>query len=56
LESPGRWRRQHPRGPGVAIREFKLNPGRGYADYLPYLDGKAVGAIAAKQEIGPAAS
>src|SRR5437762_1681267 len=37
-------------GRGVAIREFKLNPGHGYADYLLYVDGKAVGVIEAKRE------
>lgn len=34
---------------GVAIREFPL-PGHGFADYLLYLDGKAVGVIEAKKE------
>ena len=28
---------------GVAIREFPLNPGHGFADYLLYVDGKAAG-------------
>jgi type I restriction enzyme R subunit len=37
-------------GRGVAIREFKLNPGHGYADYLLYVDGRAVGVIEAKRE------
>jgi type I restriction enzyme R subunit len=35
---------------GVAIREFPLNAGFGYADYLLYLDGKAAGVIEAKKE------
>ncbi len=32
---------------GVAIREFPLNPGHGFADYLLY--GKAFGVIEAKK-------
>jgi type I restriction enzyme R subunit len=35
---------------GVAIREFPLNPGFGFADYLLYVDGKACGVIEAKKE------
>jgi len=35
---------------GVAIREFPLNDGYGYADYLLYVDGKAAGVIEAKKE------
>ena len=35
---------------GVAIREFPLNPGHGYADYLLYVNGKACGVIEAKKE------
>jgi len=35
---------------GVAIREFPLNTGFGYADYLLYVDGKAAGVIEAKKE------
>lgn len=35
---------------GVAIREFPLNPGHGFADYLLYIDGKAAGVIEAKKE------
>jgi type I restriction enzyme R subunit len=35
---------------GVAIREFPLNPGYGYADYLLYVNGKACGVIEAKKE------
>ncbi len=34
---------------GVAIREFPLNPGYGFADYLLYIDGKAAGVIEAKK-------
>ena len=34
---------------GVSIREFPLNPGHGVADYLLYVDGKAVGVIEAKK-------
>ena len=37
-------------GPGVAIREFPLKPGHGVADYLLYVDGKAVGIIEAKKK------
>ena len=36
-------------GPGVVIREFPLKPGHGFADYLLYVDGKAVGVIEAKK-------
>lgn len=35
---------------GVAIREFPLNAGFGFADYLLYLDAKAAGVIEAKKE------
>ncbi|MFO6421081.1 type I restriction endonuclease [Hylemonella sp. W303a] len=35
---------------GVAIREFPLNAGYGYADYLLYVNGKACGVIEAKKE------
>ena len=35
---------------GVAIREFVLNEGFGFADYLLYLDGKAAGVIEAKKQ------
>jgi type I restriction enzyme R subunit len=35
---------------GVAIREFQLNPGHGFADYLLYVNGKACGVIEAKKE------
>ncbi|MEK6594597.1 MAG: type III restriction endonuclease subunit R, partial [Pseudomonadota bacterium] len=35
---------------GVAIREFPLKQGHGFADYLLYIDGKAAGVIEAKKE------
>lgn len=35
-------------GPGIAVREFRLLPGYGSADYLLYLDRKAAGALEAK--------
>ena len=35
---------------GVAIREFPLKSGHGFADYLFYVDGKAAGVIEAKKE------
>ncbi|MHB8481688.1 MAG: type I restriction endonuclease subunit R [Nitrospiria bacterium] len=35
---------------GVAIREFPLKRGHGYADYLLYVSGKAIGVIEAKKE------
>jgi type I restriction enzyme R subunit len=34
---------------GVAIREFPLTSGHGFADYLFYVDGKAAGVIEAKK-------
>lgn len=34
---------------GVAIREFPLRSGHGFADYLLYLDGRAAGVIEAKK-------
>ncbi|MBI5284322.1 MAG: DEAD/DEAH box helicase family protein [Chloroflexi bacterium] len=37
-------------GPGVAVREFPLKGGHGFADYLLYVAGKAVGAVEAKAE------
>jgi type I restriction enzyme R subunit len=37
-------------GLGVAVREFKLAPGHGFADYLLFVDGKAVGVLEAKPE------
>ena len=35
-------------GPGVAIREFKMAKGHGFADYLLFVEGHAVGAVEAK--------
>jgi type I restriction enzyme, R subunit len=35
---------------GVAIREFPLKSGHGFADYLLYVDGMAAGVIEAKKE------
>ena len=35
---------------GVAIREFPLKSGHGFADYLLCLDGKAAGVIEAKRQ------
>ena len=35
---------------GVAIREFPLKSGHGFADYMLYIDGKAAGVIEAKKE------
>jgi type I restriction enzyme R subunit len=37
-------------GRGVAVREFKLKHGHGYADYLLFVDEKAVGVLEAKPE------
>src|SRR6202035_4292985 len=37
-------------GRGIAVREFPLRSGHGYADYLLYVDGKAVGVVEAKRE------
>ena len=34
---------------GVAIREFPLADGHGFADYLLYVDGKAAGVVEAKR-------
>jgi type I restriction enzyme, R subunit len=34
---------------GVAIREFKMEPGYGYADYLLFADGRSIGALEAKK-------
>ena len=34
---------------GVALREFPLDPGYGFADYLLYVDGRAAGVIEAKK-------
>ena len=35
---------------GVAVREFPLLSGHGFADYLLYVDGRAVGVVEAKPE------
>jgi type I restriction enzyme R subunit len=35
---------------GVAIREFELKTGHGTADYMLYVDGKAVGVLEAKKK------
>lgn len=35
-------------GLGVAVREFKMAPGHGFADYLLFVHGKAVGVLEAK--------
>ena len=37
-------------GRGIAVREFPMKPGFGFADYLLYLDRKAAGAVEAKAE------
>ncbi|SRR6266496_531044 len=37
-------------GRGIAVREFPMRSGFGFADYLLYLDRKAIGAIEAKPE------
>jgi type I restriction enzyme R subunit len=37
-------------GRGIAMREFALKPGYGFADYLLYVDRKAAGAIEAKAQ------
>ena len=37
-------------GRGIAVRNFTMKPGHGFADYLLYLDRKAVGAVEAKAE------
>jgi len=35
---------------GVAVREFPLKSGHGFADYLLYADGKAAGVIEVKRQ------
>ena len=35
-------------GLGVAVREFKMAPGHGFADYMLFVDGQAVGVLEAK--------
>src|SRR5437016_13470246 len=53
LETVG-WLLQHrdemnlAAGDAIAVREFKLQKGHGYVDYLLFLDGKAVGVCEAK--------
>jgi type I restriction enzyme, R subunit len=37
-------------GRGIALREFQMKSGFGFADYLLYLDRKAIGAVEAKAE------
>src|SRR5712692_9455025 len=37
-------------GRGIAIREFPLKSGYGFADYLLYVDQQAVGVVEAKRE------
>jgi type I restriction enzyme R subunit len=37
-------------GPGVAVREFRLEPGHGRVDYLLFLDSQPAGVIEAKPE------
>jgi type I restriction enzyme R subunit len=37
-------------GRGIAVREFQMKPGFGFADYLLYLDRRAAGAIEAKPD------
>ncbi len=35
---------------GLAIRNFTLKQGHGFADYMLYVDGRAAGVIEAKKE------
>src|SRR5947207_2440436 len=35
---------------GIAVREFKLKSGFGFADYLLYVDRRVLGAVEAKAE------
>jgi type I restriction enzyme R subunit len=37
-------------GRGIAVREFPMRQGFGFADYLLYVDRKAIGAVEAKAE------
>jgi type I restriction enzyme R subunit len=37
-------------GRGIAIREFQMKQGFGFADYLLYLDRKALGAVEAEPD------
>ena len=39
-----------PAATGVAIREFPLNPGFGFADCFLYVNGKACGVIEANKQ------
>ncbi len=43
-------------GPGVAVREFLMAKGHGFADYMLFVDGKAVGVLEAKKEGYPLTS
>src|SRR5438046_9902688 len=35
-------------GEAIAVREFKLEKGHGYVDYLLFVDGNAIGVVEAK--------
>ena len=35
-------------GPGVAVREFRMADAHGFADYMLFVEGKAVGVVEAK--------
>ena len=35
-------------GDAIAVREFKLEKGHGYVDYLLFVDGDAIGVVEAK--------
>src|SRR5215210_7901661 len=37
-------------GRGIAVREFQMKAGFGFADYLLYVDRKALGAVEAKAD------
>jgi type I site-specific restriction endonuclease len=43
-------------GRGIAVTDFSMKSGFGFADYLLYLDRKAVGAIEARAEVPSLAS
>lgn len=43
-------------GPGVAVREFPMAMGHGFADYMLFVDTKAVGVLEAKKEGDPLTS
>ena len=34
--------------PGVAVREFRMAPGHGFADYMLFVAGRAAGVLEAK--------